>query len=60
MRISKHLISKRDGFLRTIAQKTQATNKDDGHLRTAAQKEPVAGGVRTTYQSIYPQTMGAI
>ncbi len=53
------MVNRQDPHIRTLAQKTQAATRSDLHLQTAAQKEPSVA-TRTTYQSIYPQAMGAI
>ena len=38
------MVNREDPHIRTLAQKTHATNRGDLHLRTAAQKEPAVGG----------------
>ena len=54
------MVNRQDPHIRTLAQKTQASTRSDLHLQTAAQKEPSGAAARTLFQSIYPQTMGAI
>lgn len=37
------MVARQDGAVRTLAQKTQITNRQDGQLRTVTQKEPTTG-----------------
>jgi len=42
------MATRKDVFIRTLAEKTHAANRDDAHLRTAAQKVASAGGPNLT------------